>query len=84
MSNKTYDILKWIALVFLPAFTTFFGVIGATCAIPHTQEILTILVAFDTFIGTLLGVSSSAYRKSDEPDFPIGELTFEEDVDDGK
>jgi len=63
LSNKTYDILKWIALVFLPAFTTFYGVLGATLNIPFTQETLTILVAFDTFIGALLGLSNSAYKK---------------------
>lgn len=66
MNNKTYDILKWIAQVFLPAFTTLYGVIGATCNIPYTQETLTILVAVDTFIGSLLGITSSNYRKRNE------------------
>lgn len=65
LPDSVYTVLKWISLVFLPAFTTFFGVIGATCNIPHTQEILTIMVAFDTFLGTLLGVSTSIYNKKD-------------------
>lgn len=65
LSNEAYDILKWIAMVFLPAFTTFYGVIGATCNIPHTQEALTILVAFDTFLGALLGISTHNYNKED-------------------
>lgn len=63
MSNKTYDILKWISLVFLPAFTTLYGVIGTTCNIPYTQETLTIMVAFDTFLGTILGISNVNYKK---------------------
>lgn len=63
LSNKKYDTLKWIALVFLPAFTTLYGVIGATCNVPYTQEALTIMVAFDTFLGTLLGISNSNYNK---------------------
>lgn len=63
INDKLYDVLKWIALVFLPAFTTLYGVIGATCNIPYTQEVLTILVAFDTFIGSLLGLSSRTYNK---------------------
>lgn len=63
LSNKTYDILKWISLVALPALTTFYGVVGATCNIPHTQEVLTIAVAFDTMLGTMLGVSNSKYNK---------------------
>jgi len=66
MSNKTYDIMKWIAQVFLPAFTTLYGVIGATCNIPYVQETLTIMVAFDTFLGTLLGISSAKYKCCDD------------------
>ena len=66
LSNKVYDILKWIALVALPALITFYGVVGATCGIPHTQEVLTIAVAFDTMLGTLLGISTSNYNKNED------------------
>ena len=45
LSNKTYDILKWIALVALPALITFYGVVGAACNIPYTDTVLTIAVA---------------------------------------
>jgi hypothetical protein len=61
MSNKTYDILKSIAQVILPALTTFYGVLGATLNIPYTQEVITIAVAFDTMLGTILGISSKKY-----------------------
>ena len=61
MSNKTYDILKFIAQVVLPALTTFYGVLGATLNIPYTQEVITIAVAFDTMLGTILGISSKRY-----------------------
>ena len=64
LSNKTYDILKWIALVALPALTTFYGVVGATLNIPYTQEVLTIAVAFDTMLGTMLDISNSKYNKT--------------------
>lgn len=63
LSNKVYDILKWIALVALPALTVFYGVVGATCNIPYTQEVLTIAVAFDTMLGTMLGISANKYNK---------------------
>lgn len=63
LSNKAYDILKWIALVALPALTTFYGVIGATCNVPYTQQVLTIAVAADTCLGSLLGISTSKYNK---------------------
>lgn len=64
LSNKTYDILKWIALVFLPALITFYGVVGATCNIPNTEQVLTIAVAFDTMLGTMLGISTNKYNKT--------------------
>lgn len=65
-SNKTYDILKWIAQIFLPALITLYGVVGSTCDIPHTQAVITIAVAFDTFLGTILGLSSRNYYKDGE------------------
>ena len=65
LSNKTYDLLKWIALVALPALTPFYGVVGATCNIPYTQETLTIAVAFDTMLGAMLGISTNKYNKAE-------------------
>lgn len=65
LSEKTYDILKWIAQVFLPAFTTFLGVVLKCLNVPYTDIILTILVAFDTFLGALLGISSMNYYKGE-------------------
>lgn len=64
LSNQTYDILKWIALVALPALLTFYGVVGATCNIPYTDTVLTIGSAFDVMLGTLLGISTNSYNKN--------------------
>lgn len=64
LPNNVYDILKWVALVALPALITFYGVIGAACSIPYTDTVLTIAVAFDTMMGTLLGISSNNYNKN--------------------
>lgn len=64
MSNKVYDVLKWISLVFLPALITFYGVIGNACNIPYTEIVLTIAVAFNTFLGTCLGISNTNYNKN--------------------
>lgn len=66
MNNKTYDIMKWVALTGLPALITFYGVLGATLHIPYTQEVLTIAVAFNTMIGTWLGITSNNYHKRNE------------------
>lgn len=50
MSNKVYDILKWISLVFLPALITFTGVVLNTLNIENAEVILTISIAFNTFL----------------------------------
>ena len=62
MSNKIYDILKWIAIVFLPALTTFVGVILSSLSVENSEVILTIMTAFGTFLGTILGVSNIKYN----------------------
>ena len=62
-SNKVYDILKWIAQILLPALITLFGTIGSAVGFEKTDIIITIAIAVDTFLGTLLGISSSAYKK---------------------
>lgn len=63
ISNTAYDILKWITLIFIPALITLYGVIGNTCNIPYTDIVLTIATAFDTFLGTCLGISNYNYNK---------------------
>ena len=69
MNDKVYNILKWICLTALPALTTLYGVIGTTLHIPYTQEVITIMVAVDTCLGTMIGVSSAKYYQnlSEEP-----------------
>ena len=65
-SNKTYDILKWIAQIFLPALITLYGVIASTLDLPYTEQIVTIAIGVDTFLGTILGISSRQYYKGGE------------------
>jgi len=63
LSNKTYDVLKFIAMILLPALTTFYGVVATVLKIPFTKETITILVALDTFLGAILGISTAQYNK---------------------
>lgn len=65
ISNKLYDVLKWIALICIPAVVTFLSVVlGVLNVDPRTVNILvTILAAVGTLIGSLIGVSTSAYNK---------------------
>lgn len=64
MNDKTYNILKYIALVFLPALTTLVGVILQCLNVECTDIVITIMVAFDTFLGSVLKISSDNYYKA--------------------
>lgn len=66
MSNKLYDVLKWIAIVFLPALTTFVGVVLNSLDVGNSEVILTIMTGLATFLGTILGVSNINYKKESE------------------
>jgi len=65
LDNKTYDILKWVCTVCLPALTTLYGVVGNVLSIPYTQEVLTISAAVIACMGTMLGISSIQYKKGE-------------------
>ena len=61
MSNKTYDILKTIALVVLPACATFYLTISTIWGLPYGEQIAGTITAIDTLLGAILGVSSKNY-----------------------
>ncbi len=62
MSNKVYDILKYIAQIFLPALTVFVGVVLESFDVNCSGIVITIMTAFDTFLGTILKISSDKYN----------------------
>lgn len=66
LPNKVYDILKWIALIALPALATLWLALGQIWGFPYVNEIGATIIAIDTFLGALLGVSTITYRKGDE------------------
>ena len=65
LSNKVYDFLKWFTLIFMPALTTFTGVILGCLKVDSeiTNVIITIMAGFTTFLGSILGISTVNYRK---------------------
>lgn len=66
MSNKTYDILKYIAQIFLPALTVFVGVVLKCFNVQCTDIVITIMTAFDAFLGSALQISNKNYIKNKE------------------
>lgn len=65
-SNKTFDILKWIAQIVLPAIGTLYFSLAGIWAWPYPEEIVGTIVAVDTFLGVLLGISTHQYNKAKE------------------
>lgn len=66
LSNKAYDVMKWVVQLFIPALITLYGVIGSTLNIPYTEQVLTIGGAVDVFLGTILKISTNNYNKENE------------------
>ena len=64
MTDKTYDALKRIALIVVPALATFVNAVGIVWGVPYTNEVTATITAFGVFLGAALGVSSKNY----EPD----------------
>ena len=65
MSNKTYDVLKWIAQYVLPALGTLYFALASIWGFPYGEQIVGTITAIDTFLGVMLGISTSKYNKSD-------------------
>lgn len=63
MSNKVYDILKWIAQYLLPALGTLYFALAGIWNFPYGEEVVGTITALDTFLGVILGISSAAYNK---------------------
>lgn len=61
MSNKTYDLLKWVALIALPAVVTFVAAVGEIWGLPYTAQIAATIAAVDALLGACLQVSSANY-----------------------
>lgn len=66
MSNKVYDVLKWIAQILLPALGTLYFALAGIWNFPYAEAIVGTITAVDTFLGVLLGISSVNYNKNKE------------------
>lgn len=65
MSNKVYDILKFIALTVLPALATLYASLADIWGLPYAVAVPATITAIDTFLGALLMISSYNYNKEE-------------------
>lgn len=64
LPDKVYDILKWIAMVVLPAIGTLYFALAGIWGFPFGEEVVGTITAVDTFLGVILGVSTTQYNKT--------------------
>ena len=63
MNNKVYDILKWIAMIVLPALATLYLGLTNVWGLPYGEEISTTITLVNTFLGAVLMISNTQYKK---------------------
>ena len=66
MSNKAYDVLKFIAQIVLPALATFYVTLSSLWRLPYAEQISGTIMAVDTLMGAVLMISSNKYNKKEK------------------
>lgn len=64
LTNELYNVLKWIALVLLPALAALYLGLAALWGLPHPNEVAGTITLVDTFLGLLLNVATKNYNQS--------------------
>ena len=63
MSNKVYNVLKWIAMIVLPACATLYLGLSNVWGLPYGEEVSATITLVNTFLGAVLMISTSQYNK---------------------
>lgn len=66
LNNRVYDVLKWITILVLPALATLYFTLSTIWNLPYGKEIEGTIIAIDTFLGVILGISNIQYNKNKE------------------
>lgn len=65
LDNRTYDVLKFIAQIVLPAAGTLYFALASIWGLPYGEQIVGTITAVDTFLGALLGISTAHYNNKE-------------------
>lgn len=71
LPDRVYDWLKWVALICLPALSTFYGIIADIWNLPYGEQIPRTLTAIGLLIGALIGISQINISKENNEDADI-------------
>jgi hypothetical protein len=67
LSNKIYDILKWVTMIVLPALATAYVGLASIWGWPYADEVAKTTAVVCTLLGALLGISTAQYNKTEPP-----------------
>lgn len=65
LSNKTYDVLKIVAWIFVP-LASFVSALCIIWGVPMAEQITATLTAFNTLLGALLHTANKEYYTENE------------------
>lgn len=65
ISNKMYDVLKWVTMICIPAVTTAYVGLSAVWGWPYATEVAKTSAVICTLLGALLGISTAQYNKKE-------------------
>lgn len=63
LSTSLYDLLSWVAQVFLPAAATLYLGLASVWNFPFPDQVVSTIMAVDAFLGMLLGFSTAQFHK---------------------
>lgn len=62
LTNRVYDVLKWITLILLPSLAVFYTAMAQVWGLPYPTEIAGSIAALDVFLAVLLGISTNTFK----------------------
>lgn len=66
LSNRTYDILKYLTIIVLPAIGALYSGLSQIWSLPYAAEIPATITVICTFLGAILCISTAQYNKDQD------------------
>ena len=64
LPNKVFDVMKWIVLVVIPAFSAAYVGLSEIWGFPYADQVSKTSVVVCALLGALLGISTIQYNKA--------------------
>lgn len=63
MSDKTYETLRFIAEIVLPAVGTLYFALAGIWGLPYGEQVVGTVTALDAFLGAIVKASRDSYNR---------------------